>query len=127
MQWPVPRFTDNEDGMVTDEMTGLIWTKNASCFGTAYWTTALVYCNGLADGICNVTDGSAVEDWRMPNIRELHSLVNFGTTDPALPEGHPFMNVDLDRDVSYWSSTDFGGISYPGAWSVISNSRPPHY
>jgi len=31
--WPNPRFTDNEDGTVTDNLTGLIWLKNANCFG----------------------------------------------------------------------------------------------
>ncbi|UCE55232.1 MAG: hypothetical protein JSV31_07260 [Desulfobacterales bacterium] len=29
--WPVPRFTDNEDGTVTDNLTGLVWLKNANC------------------------------------------------------------------------------------------------
>ena len=31
--WPDPRFTDNSDGTVTDNLTGLIWLKNANCFG----------------------------------------------------------------------------------------------
>ena len=30
-EWPVPRFTDNENGTVTDNLTGLIWLKNANC------------------------------------------------------------------------------------------------
>jgi hypothetical protein len=29
--WPNPRFTDNSDGTVTDNLTGLIWLKNANC------------------------------------------------------------------------------------------------
>ena len=32
--WPNPRFTDNGNGTVTDNLTGLIWLKNANCFGT---------------------------------------------------------------------------------------------
>jgi hypothetical protein len=31
--WPDPRFTDNADGTVTDNLTGLIWLRNADCFG----------------------------------------------------------------------------------------------
>ena len=31
VEWPVPRFTDNADGTVTDNLTGLIWLKNANC------------------------------------------------------------------------------------------------
>ncbi len=31
--WPIPRFKDNNNGTVTDNLTGLIWLKNANCFG----------------------------------------------------------------------------------------------
>ena len=33
MQSPSPRFTDNNDGTVTDNLTGLVWLKNANLFG----------------------------------------------------------------------------------------------
>ena len=36
--WPNPRFTDNANGTVTDNLTGLIWLKNANCFGRPVWT-----------------------------------------------------------------------------------------
>src|SRR3990172_5700801 len=39
--WPSPRFMDNGDGTVTDNLTGLIWLKNANCFGTRNWASAL--------------------------------------------------------------------------------------
>ena len=39
--WPNPRFTDNEDGTVTDHLTGLIWLKNGNPFGTRNWDQAL--------------------------------------------------------------------------------------
>jgi hypothetical protein len=31
--WPDPRFTDNGNGTITDNLTGLIWLKDADCFG----------------------------------------------------------------------------------------------
>ena len=34
VMWPVPRFTDNGSGTVTDNLTGLIWLKDANCFGS---------------------------------------------------------------------------------------------
>ena len=40
--WPSPRFTDNTNGTVTDNLTGLIWLKNANCFGEKSWSAALV-------------------------------------------------------------------------------------
>ena len=37
VEWPNPRFTDNGDGTVTDNLTGLIWLKDANCFGQKTW------------------------------------------------------------------------------------------
>jgi hypothetical protein len=88
-----PRFTDNGDGTVTDNQTGLIWLKDADCFGTRTWSNALSDCNGLADGSCGLTDGSSAGDWRLPNLFELESLRNMGNGNPCLPSGHPFNNV----------------------------------
>ena len=34
--WPAPRFTDNEDGTITDNLTGLMWLKDANCIATNY-------------------------------------------------------------------------------------------
>ncbi|MGC2063762.1 MAG: DUF1566 domain-containing protein, partial [Thermodesulfovibrionales bacterium] len=45
--WPNPRFTNNGNGTVTDNLTGLIWLKNASCFGQQAWDIALVSSNTL--------------------------------------------------------------------------------
>lgn len=39
--WPNPRFTDNGNGTVTDNLTGLIWLKDANCFGKRFWADAL--------------------------------------------------------------------------------------
>jgi hypothetical protein len=106
VMWPIPRFTDNANGTVTDNLTGLIWLKNASCLGQQNWNSALVAANTLASGnvACGLADGSAAGDWRLPNIRELGSLVDYATFSfPSLPAGHPFMNFG---DV-YWSSTSY--------------------
>ena len=53
-----PRFTDNGDGTVTDNLTGLIWTKAADCFGLRDWANAVSDVNMLANGSCGLTDGS---------------------------------------------------------------------
>ena len=44
--WPNPRFTDNGDGTVTDNLTGLIWLKHASC-GDLYGTNSGGWANWL--------------------------------------------------------------------------------
>jgi hypothetical protein len=97
-----PRFTDSSDGTVTDNLTKLIWLKDADCFGNRSWGDALNVANTLATGSCGLTDGSAAGAWRLPNLKELQSLSDFGNFNPALPAGYPFIGV---RDYVYWSST----------------------
>jgi hypothetical protein len=80
----------------------LIWMKNANGFPAKNWADALTAANGLASGSAGLTDGSQAGDWRLPNIRELQSLVDYGRKYPALPEGHPFTEVQYPY---YWAST----------------------
>ena len=112
--WPNPRFTDNGDQTVTDNLTGLMWTKNAEFLGGMTWTKAIKACETLELGQngCNL-----YTDWRLPNSNELASLIDKSNYYPALPSGHPFYNVRIDY---YWTSTtdpqfDDGGTF---AWRV---------
>ena len=115
--WPEPRFTDNLDGTVTDHLTGLIWLKDADCFEQKKkWQDALSACNDLAHGQCELSDGSSPGDWRLPNIREFLSLIDFGSRDPALPLGHPFMPPTGGYD-PYWTSTSYD-LNTTEAWAV---------
>jgi len=116
--WPTPRFTDNGNGTVTDNLTGLIWTKNANAFGRKDWSDALTAANTLASGSGGLTDGSQAGDWRLPNVRELQSLVDYGRNNPTLPAGHPFTNVLSD---SYWSSSTYAFNPTYYAWFVRFN------
>ena len=123
--WPSPRFTDNGDGTVTDNTTGLIWLKDADCletiggidrsFGELTWVNALTWCNNLSNGSCGLTDGSTAGDWRLPNVKELFSLIDFGNVRLALPSGHPFLNV---WDEAYWSGTSLADPGVGQAWWV---------
>ena len=105
--WPQPRFTDNDNGTVTDNLTGLIWLKDASCFGEQTWAEALSACNTLASPACGLADGSVAGDWRLPNLKELQSLLDFGQEGPALPPGHPFVGGIWIAGDHYWSSTTY--------------------
>jgi len=105
--WPVPRFTDNGNGTVTDNLTGLIWLLDANRFGGKSWDDALSVCNTLAADGTNLTDGSSAGDWRLPNVREIFTLIDFGQSWPCLSLGHPFTNVQFQSDY-YWSSSTNG-------------------
>jgi hypothetical protein len=110
--WPVPRFTDNLDGTVTDNLTDLIWLQNANCTvffsgdstgqNSRSWGNALTAANSLTNGFCGLTDSSSEGDWRLPNVRELLSLNDYGTSNPSIPSGHPFTGA---QGADYWSST----------------------
>ena len=112
--WPTIRFTDNGDGTITDELTGLVWMKNADCWGTMSWAAALSKISAL-NGPSGCTGYTGTHsDWRLPNRRELRSLVDYGRYSPALPSGHPFTGVQTGF---YWSSTTYANnTSY--AWYV---------
>ena len=138
--WPNPRFTDNSDGTVTDNLTGLTWLKDANCMVTNYpsfdndgtagdgrvtWQHAFDFVLEINVGIfSNCGDGNT--DWRVPNRLELESLLNLEYSNLAMPntmgtgqgtEGDPFTNV---HSSNYWSSStlylDPGGTH--NAWTV---------
>ena len=83
VKWPKPRFKDNGNGTVTDRLTKLIWLKNANAFGERTWEQALSDANTLASGSAGLTDGSVAGDWRLPNVKELQSLIDFAYDNPA--------------------------------------------
>ena len=110
-------YVDCGNGTVTDNRTGLIWLKDANCasfFAPIDFEDALAEATGLSQGFCGLIDGSMEGDWRLPNVKELLSLVNYGDSDPALPSGHPFTSV---QSSAYWSSST-NVVTAAFAWSV---------
>ena len=105
---PDPRFLDNEDGTVTDSLTGLIWLKNTNCFGMMNWEGAVLAAKSMKDGDCGpdpalvLSDGSSAGDWRLPTMRELCTLIDFSRRDSALPRGHWFSAFPSGY---HWSAT----------------------
>ena len=121
VSWPATRFTDHIDGTVTDELTGLIWLKDGDCFDTSTWSQALSDANGLANENCDLSDGSEVGDWRLPNRKELRSLYNYAdplpsgaTTNDQWLNNQGFSNVRADN---YWTSTTLSN-STDKAWRI---------
>jgi hypothetical protein len=142
VEWPSTRFTDNSDGTVTDELTGLIWLQDANCNGTKVaWDHAIDYCNALFDGCsdcfgtggdCGLSDNSEAGDWRLPNVKELLSLIDFAYTTPSLSNatgdgkwspGDAF--TDVRTDSSYWASTSRTTVAW--GWYVNMNYGHNYY
>lgn len=82
-----PHFTDNGDGTITDNNTGLMWEKKSD--DDSIHDKDLVY--PWEDGPSHATALNAIafagySDWRVPNVRELETIGDYGTMDlPSVP------------------------------------------
>lgn len=89
---PELNWLDNSDGTVTDLNTGLMWQQSDDDI-TRTWEQTLSYCEGLTY--------ATYSDWRLPNIRELGSLVDTTQYQPAIND----MYFSDTNNSIYWSST----------------------
>ncbi len=98
-------FTDSGNGTVTDSVTNLMWQKQDDATGRT-WEQAISYCEALSLG--------GFVDWRLPNVKELRSIVD--STKASIP----LINIDYfpgTLSSSYWTSTSSApNPSY--AWTV---------
>lgn len=104
-EYGVNQFVDNGDGTITDQATGLSWMQTDSQ-QTLGWGDALAYCEDLS--------WAGYEDWRLPNAKELHSIVDT-TRSPdtsntaaanSLFQSSPLTNEAGQLDYGYyWTST----------------------
>ncbi len=87
------------DDMVLDKETGLVWARDANLIGQYNWLDANTLCREFALGNRS--------GWRLPTVEELSSLLDLSQTDLALPQGHPFINVQYGSGVNaYWTCTN---------------------
>jgi hypothetical protein len=122
---PSPRFTDAGDAAV-DNLTGLMWLKDLNCIATNYpeidqdeligngavsWQHALDFIAGINAGTYPKCSAGHT-DWRLPNIHELMSLLDYSGDGPNplffLPADNLFFNVPSPDGLPltyYWSST----------------------
>jgi len=70
-----------------------------------------------------LSDGSSAGNWRLPTMKELCTLIDYGRRSPALPKGHKFW---VAPDSYHWSATTLG--YYPKmAWIVYIESGTTCY
>jgi uncharacterized protein (TIGR02145 family) len=89
-------LVDNGDGTVTDTSTGLMWQQDTQ--GAMTWEEAITYCESLSF--------ASYDDWRLPDINELFSLVDYSKFDPAIDTTF-FPNTQSYEESYYWSSTTY--------------------
>jgi hypothetical protein len=111
-------FVDNKDGTITDRATGLTWMKQDSGHlragkrkdGRLDWQGALAWAEGLTY--------AGHDDWRLPNAKELQSLVDY-TRSPATTHSAA---IDPLFEVSTIRAAD-GSKDYPWYWSSTTHAN----
>jgi hypothetical protein len=112
---PDSRYLDHGDGAVSDEQTGLMWKRCSEGQGGADCgagsATGYTWSEALQQAEASTAAG--YDDWRLPNIKELASLVEMRCYDPAININY-FPNTE---SAHYWSSSPYAGYS-GSAWNV---------
>src|SRR5438034_7452379 len=135
-------YTDNGDGTITDNNTGLVWEKLGmdrlihDVRNVSTWTGAFSHPAAL-----NSMNFAGHNDWRLPNVRELQGIVNYGAFNPAVSEAFKTgctegctptscsctadneIALEVARPPFYWSSTTDASApaekAFPGnGWGV---------
>jgi hypothetical protein len=116
-------YQDNGDGTVTDLNTGLMWEKQSDDSSIHDRDNAFTFANAPTHiTALNSASFAGHNDWRLPNIRELSSLVNYGVANPAITTsafhtncfgGATVLNGSCTAFSFYWSST--ASTNLPGS------------
>jgi hypothetical protein len=142
------RYVDNGDGTITDTRTGLVWEKKSNdgsihdkddtytwSTGSPYSPDGTAFTSFLATLNHSPTCFAGKCDWRLPNVTELQSLVDYGRLNPAID---PVFNTECPNhctvmtcscivldvgDAYYWSSATVADVTLPnGVWNVDFNN-----
>ncbi len=104
-------FIDNGDGTITDRTTALMWQQNDNGSGKN-WQDALAYAESL--------ELAGYDDWRLPNAKELHSIVDY-TRSPSTTS-----SAAIDPSFKCTSIIDEGGATnYPFFWTSTTHKNGP--
>ncbi len=120
---PTSRFRDHGNGAVTDTQTGLMWAKCAE----GYSGSACSWDSTRTDSkhkwkealdLANSSTLAGYKDWRLPNIKELRSIVERQCSNPAINLlVFPNTSSSASKDPGFWSSSPAHDSKY--AWHVL--------
>ena len=122
-QGATPSYHDNGDGTITDLNTGLIWLKERGTKTT--WDSAFIKAENCTTGGYN--------DWRVPSIKELYSLIDFnGRSGPSASQCIAYLDTNYFQmaygdltageriiDAQDWSSTQYTGLTMMGDTTIF--------
>ncbi|MCG3267936.1 DUF1566 domain-containing protein [Yoonia sp. I 8.24] len=96
-------FTDNQDGTITDQASGLIWAQQDSGQGMS-WEDALSYARDA--------EIAGYTDWRMPNAKELQNLLDYSRA-PATTQSAAIDPLFASSQIT----NEAGEADYPYYWT----------
>jgi hypothetical protein len=98
-----------KSSVTVDNRTGLVWMTDGNFWGSSTtWANAITRCQNLNTGVY-----AGYTDWRLPNVRELMTIIQCGAYGPAIDSAN-FRNT---QNLYYWSSTTHATTA-TSAWCV---------
>ncbi|MCL7762696.1 DUF1566 domain-containing protein [Polaribacter sp. Z014] len=99
-------FNEDDEGITTDNNTGLMWEQIPTT-DEFTWEEAKEYCENLELG--------GYDDWRMPNLKELYSVADFGKGWPYIDTNYfALASGEVSKDEQFWSSNLYVGVTVEG-------------
>ena len=137
------RYQDNGDGTIKDKVTGLTWEKKSDDGSIHDKDTLYTWANAFAVHIAdlNTANFAGHNEWRLPNVKELQSIVDYETFSPAVD---PVFDTDCAASCTvltcsctqasgYWSSSTWAGdptvawFVHFYAGNVLANYKSPNF
>lgn len=113
-------YVDCNNGTVTDNRTGLVWLKNADCYGLLDWYHAVRIVANLSD-MCGLSDGSSPGEWRLPTAAEWEAMVGDALgqgVDPNCTVSPPAITNDSGQGCWVSGPSSFVGVAVGAYWST---------
>ncbi len=111
-EYGINKFVDNKDNTIIDEATGLMWSKDDS-IRVMNWQSALDYVQSLND-----ENYLGYSDWRLPNAKELHSIVDYSRS----PKATSSAAIDPIFNTSRITAED-GSLNYGEYWTSTTHKN----
>lgn len=106
-------FVDNADGTITDNSTGLMWQQADDGLGRD-WQNALSYAESLSL--------AGYSDWRLPNAKELHSIVDY----TRCPDFTNSAAINAMFQTTMINDTEGNPGQYPYFWTSTNHLDGPN-
>ena len=122
------RYRVNQNGTITDMTTGLVWEKKSADGSIHHKDIGYTWDDAFAVHVAtlNAMEFAGYDDWRVPNVKELQSILNFEHFTPAVSPafnsncvaGCTVTTCSCTTDSFHWTSTSLATDPSMYAWAV---------